>query len=61
MDPELMKKLPHRNEGGSFKIGEEGDGNLSDMIPLEGYGMVIVTRKSVWRIMLADNIRPTKK
>jgi hypothetical protein len=60
MDPELMKKLPHRNEGGSFKIGEEGDGNLSDMIPLEDYGMVIVTRKSVWRVMLADNIDPQR-
>lgn len=60
MDPEVMKKLPHRNEGGSFKIGEEGDGNLSDMIPLEDYGMVIVTRKSVWRVMLADNIDPQR-
>lgn len=60
MDSELMKKLPHRNEGGSFKIGEEGDGNLSDMIPLEDYGMVIVTRKSVWRVMLADNIDPQR-
>ncbi len=60
MDSELMKKLPHRNEGGSFKIGEEGDGNLSDIIPLEDYGMVIVTRKSVWRVMLADNIDPQR-
>ncbi len=55
-----MKKLPQRDEGGSFKIGEEGDGNLSDMIPLEDYGMVIVTRKSVWRVMLADNIDPQR-
>ncbi len=60
MDPKIIKKLPHRNEGGSFKIGEEGDGNLSDMIPLEDYGMVIATRKSVWRVMLADNIDPQR-
>ena len=55
-----MKKLPHRNEGGMLKIGEEGDGNMSEMIALEDYGMVIVTRKSVWRIMLADNIDPQR-
>jgi hypothetical protein len=60
MDQELIQKLPHRNEGGSLKIGEEGDGNLSEMIPLEDYGMVIVTRKSVWRVMLADNIDPQR-
>jgi hypothetical protein len=60
MDPEIMKKLPHRNEGGMFTIGEDGDGNLSEMISLEDFGMVIVTRKSVWRMMLADNIDPQR-
>lgn len=60
MDPEIMKKLPHRNEGGMLKIGEEGDGNMSEMIALEDYGMVVVTRKSVWRIMLADSIDPQR-
>lgn len=55
-----MKKIPRRNEGGMLKIGEEGDGNLSEMIPFEDFGMVVVTRKSVWRIMLADNIDPQR-
>lgn len=60
LDPEIMKKIPHRNEGGMFTIGEEGDGNLSEMIPLEDFGMVIVTRKSAWRMILADNIDPQR-
>ncbi len=60
LDPEIMKKLPHRNEGGMLKIGEEGDGNMSEMIALENYGMVVVTRKSIWKIMLADNIDPQR-
>lgn len=60
MDPEIMKKLPHRNEGGMLKIGEDGDGNISEMIALEDYGMVVVTRNSVWKIMLADNIDPQR-
>ncbi|MCX6747724.1 MAG: hypothetical protein NTW98_02135 [Candidatus Nomurabacteria bacterium] len=60
MDPEIIKKIPHRNEGGMLQIGEDGDGNVSELIPLEDFGMVVVTRKSVWRIMLADDIDPKR-
>jgi len=60
MDPEIMKKLPQRNEGGMVKIGDGKDGNISNMIALEDYGMLVVTNKSVWRIMTADNIDPQR-
>lgn len=49
-----------RSGGGAFEFGDNGDeGNLSTMIP-SGDAMLVVMRKAIYTLLLADTIDPKR-
>lgn len=54
------RKLPERDGGKRFNIGEEADGPTSNMITI-GDDLFIVTRKSIQQLILADAIDPNRE
>ena len=60
MSTDGERKLPHRDGGFRFSIGEEADGPVSAMIVI-GDDSLIVTRKSIQQIRLADSVDPERE
>lgn len=54
------RKLPNRDGGFRFTVGEEADGPVSAMIVV-GDDSFIVTRKSIQQIRLADAVDPDRE